>query len=125
MRQNIEHIGYKVEVKGKGKLWASHPNKIRFAVSPFKGGALFMAPYELKDVALAKEEGFRTFLNNANKNCVVGRFVWADESEALFGEAWYPNAYETVAFGQFLDAWVDDVAGYIAKESEVAGRYIK
>ena len=124
VKVHLEHLGYKMDAQEKGGLWASHPNKIRFSMSSFRGGLLLMAPYEVKkDVAFDDRE-FRNLLNEGNRNAAIGRLVWDEAHKTLFAEAWYPNAYEIAAFGQFFDQWVDDIVGYLNKNREIASRYL-
>jgi hypothetical protein len=125
VKKHLEHIGYKVDVTDKGGLVATHPKKLDFGVTTFNGGALLLAPFRVKEGAAVDSREFLEFLNDVNMNATVGRVVWNKDSKAVFGEAWYPNSYETIAFGQFFDLWLDDTTGYLLKQKAIGSRYLE
>lgn len=103
---------------------ATHPEKSTIAFHLYKGGVLFAAAYSLTNRAELDRVGFLSFINGANKDSTIARFYWSEEEKAMLMEAWYPKAYEKIAFGEFFEKWLND-SSYFWKEEKIGRIYLE
>jgi len=99
---HLQFLGYEVDQK-EDSLRASHAMKMNLWVRPLAGGILFFSIYSLSESALTNRLELLEFINNLNQNATVSRFCLGSEND-FHMEAWYPDFYTKVNFGEFLNA---------------------
>jgi len=122
---HLEFLGFTCSPVQK-LIFAKHPDKPAVAFQLFKGGVLFLTGYSAKKTVMEDRVGFLEFVNRANKDAGIGRFVADFKGEPqLMVEAWYPNEYERTAFGAFFENWISELTTYLEREAETGRKYLE
>jgi hypothetical protein len=117
---HLEFFGYTAKLEG-GIVKASHPERPHFWVFPINQGAFFRSLFKIGPAALSAPSEFSAFLNRANADSIVSRFV--EREGFLSVEAWFPNAYNKKAFESFFSRYLLDMSGRWANDSEAILRF--
>ena len=107
---HVEFFGYKVEIED-GILRAFHPTRPYFWAFPQVEGVFFRALFRATLTSVGDLD-FLSFLNWANSQAVVSRFVGRGSTppETLLSvESWFPNCYERSTFAAFFTQYLADI----------------
>jgi hypothetical protein len=125
IKAHLEFLGFSCSPQ-KSLIFATHPSRPALAFRKFKGGIFFFTGYSAKKVGIEDRSGFLEFVNRANKEAAVARFVAQFEDDpGLMVEGWYPNVYDRETFGAFFDSWTSGTKTFLEKEAEATEKYLE
>lgn len=118
---HLEFLGYEVKVNEPNKdgvvvVAAMHPQKSNFLFRPYLAGFLFQLWYSTNESTKERRTDFLEYINNLNK-CASTTRAYCNDDMDLVIEAWLPEKYEKVSFGQFLESWDNDTRAKLADDA--------
>ncbi len=131
VRNHLEFLGYTLSekelshqagvVSGKKHFLAKiGGNKTSFfiAYSP-NAGFSFVSSYITKPNSLNNRSKFLELLNKMTAESYLASFVVSVDYKNVFLLAWYPDSYNKVSFGNFLERLESDIKFAISNNPEI------
>ena len=118
--EHLRGLGYSIQVED-GVVKASHPERFNFWVLPLGEGALFRTLFRPGPEADRSPSEFLAFVNRANIDAIVSRFLARDGLLAV--EAWFPNTYENNAFSTFFNQYLSEISDRARRDAVAANRF--
>ena len=127
MITHLEFLGYTITRDEEDEsAFAIHESQYNKSISEIAGGVLFRTEFISNNKAKEETTKYLESINEMNVNALVIRALGYeyDGELSLHIEAWYPNQYDRVNFGNFIDAVNRDCRNLLSPDNDVV-RYIE
>ena len=122
MFTHLEFLGYSITRDEEDtSAFAIHESHLNMSLRELAGGVLFNTRFNSINKAKEEMTKYLESINEMNVNALVIRaFGYEDDGElSLHIEAWYPNQYDRVNFGNFIDAVNRDIRNLLNPDTDI------